>query len=58
MKERVFKNWRTTICGVILIGIIAGAVYLGKATLTEGFALLPFAFTLIFVKDPAKYADK
>ena len=58
MKTRIFKSWRTSLLGFGLILATLGAVYIGRATLTEAALVLPVAFTLIFIKDPAKYADK
>ena len=58
MKERVFKNWRTSLLGAILIVGILAAVFVGRATLTEAALVLPVAFTLIFIKDPSKYVEK
>jgi hypothetical protein len=58
MKERVFKNWRTSLLGAILIVGILAAVFVGRATLTEAALVLPVAFTLIFIKDPSKYVER
>jgi|APCry1669189204_1035204.scaffolds.fasta_scaffold00327_5 hypothetical protein len=58
MKERIFKSWRTSLLGAGLIVAALGAVYIGRATLTEAALVLPVAFTLIFIKDPAKYLEK
>ena len=58
MKERVFKNWRTSLLGAILIIGALAAVFFGRATLTEAALVLPVAFTLIFIKDPPKYVEK
>ena len=58
MKERVFKNWRTSLLGASLIIGALAAVFVGRATLTEAALVLPVAFTLIFIKDPSKYLEK
>jgi len=58
MKERVFKNWRTSLLGAILIVGALAAVFVGRATLTEAALVLPVAFTLIFIKDPSTYVEK
>ena len=58
MKARVFKSWRTSLIGAGLIIAALGAVYIGRATLTEAALVLPVAFTLMFIKDPAKYLEK
>lgn len=51
MIDRVFKNWKTTISGLILF--ISGMVMVGmeKASLTEAGAFFGVAFVLFFVKD-------
>ena len=58
MKERVFKNWKTSLLGASLIVGALAAVFVGRATLTEAALVLPVAFTLIFIKDPSKYVEK
>jgi|WetSurMetagenome_2_1015567.scaffolds.fasta_scaffold180722_3 hypothetical protein len=52
MKNRLLKNWKTTLVGIILL--MAGLVFvaIGKATLTEYAAIAPLGFTLLFLKDP------
>ena len=52
MKERIFKNWKTTLTGIAML--VAGLVLvgLGKATLTEYVIFAPVCFALIFIKDP------
>jgi hypothetical protein len=58
MKNRLFKNWRTSILGLALL-IGAGLfVWFGKATLTEAAASLPAALALMFVKDPQTYKKR
>lgn len=51
MIDRVFKNWKTTIAGLILF--ISGMVMVGmeKASLSEAGAFFGVAFVLFFVKD-------
>jgi len=53
MKERIFKNWKTTLAGILML--VAGMVLvgIGKATLTEYVIFAPVCFALIFVKDPS-----
>jgi hypothetical protein len=49
--ERIFKNWKSTLIGaLIIIGALA-AVYAGKATLTEAGAFIVGGITLFFIKD-------
>jgi hypothetical protein len=52
MKERIFKNWKTTLCGMFMLlgGLVL--VGLGKATLTEYAVFAPVCFAMIFIKDP------
>lgn len=51
MKYRVFKNWKTSIIGALLLIIAAVALFTGKATLAEFVAFVPFCLGLIYVKD-------
>lgn len=53
MKDRIFKHWKTTVAGIVMLG--AGLVLVGleKATLTEYVIFAPVCFALIFVKDPS-----
>jgi len=53
MKERIFKNWKTTLTGILMLGAGLVLVWLGKATLTEYVVFAPVCFALIFVKDPS-----
>lgn len=52
MIDRVFKNFKTTIVGVIMF--ITGAIFVAtdKASLTEFSAFIAAAFALFFTKDP------
>jgi len=52
MKERIFKNWKTTLTGILMLGAGLVLVGLGKATLTEYVIFAPVCFALIFIKDP------
>ena len=52
MKERIFKNWKTTVTGILMLGAGLALVGIGKATLTEYVVFAPVCFALIFVKDP------
>ena len=51
MIDRVFKNWKTTAIGaVIVIGALA-TVFVGKATLTEAGVFIGVGISLFFIKD-------
>ena len=53
MKERIFKNWKTTLTGLVMLGAGLVLVGLGKATLTEYVIFAPVCFAFIFIKDPS-----
>ena len=53
MKERIFKNWKTTLTGIVLLAVGLVLVGIGKASLTEFGLFAPVCFALIFVKDPS-----
>jgi hypothetical protein len=53
MKERIFKNWKTTLTGIVMLAGGLIMVGLGKASLTEYGLFAPVCFALIFVKDPS-----
>jgi len=50
--ERLFKNPKTTILGLLILGLCFVLVFYEKATLTEVSAFLMGAFALLFLKDP------
>ena len=50
--ERIFGNPKTTILGLIIIGLCFVLVFYEKATLTELSAFMVGAFALMFLKDP------
>lgn len=52
MKDRIFKNWKTTLAGIVMLAAGLVLVGIGKATLTEYVLFAPVCFALIFVKDP------
>lgn len=52
--DRLFRNPKTTILGLLLIGICFTLVFFGKATLTEVSAFMMGSFALLFLKDPDK----
>ena len=51
MINRIFKNWKTTVIGfIIIIGALV-FVFLDKATLTEAGAFMGIGLGLFFMKD-------
>lgn len=52
MTERIFKNWKTTLLGIIMLVGSLLLVYYGKATLTEASAFMVAGFSMFFLKDP------
>lgn len=54
MIDRIFKNWKTSLIGlIILIGSMA-LVYFEKATLIEAGTFIGTAIVLFFMKDEKK----
>ncbi len=51
MVERIFKNWKTSILGILVIGSSLAAVFLGKASLTEAGAFITLGIGFFFLKD-------
>ena len=51
MIDRVLKNWKTTLVGLLIIMIAGASVYLDKATLTEAGAFIGVGLGLFFMKD-------
>ncbi len=49
--ERIFGNPKTTLLGLIIIGLCFVLVFYEKATLTEVSAFMMGAFALFFFKD-------
>lgn len=56
MKTRLFKNWITSLLGLLLL--IGGAylVYTGKINFTEYTAFIPTCFLLFRAKDSLLWA--
>ena len=50
--ERIFGNPKTTLLGLIIIGLCFVLVWAGRATLTEVSTFMVGAFALMFLKDP------
>jgi hypothetical protein len=55
--ERIFGNPKTTLLGLIIIGLCFVLVFYEKATLTEVSAFMMGAFALMFLKDPKDGKD-
>jgi hypothetical protein len=51
MKNRVFKNWKTSVLGLLLLAISTIAMLTGKASMTEFYISLPTILGFIYVKD-------
>jgi hypothetical protein len=49
--ERIFKNPKTTLLGLLIMGLCFVLVFYERATLTEVSAFLMGAFALMFLKD-------
>ena len=49
--DRVLKNWRTTLVGVVLIVVAALVVVLEKATLEQAGLFMVTGFGLFFAKN-------
>ena len=50
--ERIFRNPKTTLLGLLIIALCFVLVFYEKATLTEMSAFMMGAFALMFLKDP------
>jgi Flp pilus assembly protein protease CpaA len=50
--ERIFRNRKTTILGLLILIISFILVWFEKATLTEVSLFLTGGFAMLFVKDP------
>jgi hypothetical protein len=57
--ERIWKDPKTTVLGLLIVGLCFVLVFYEKATLTEVSAFMMGAFALLFLKDPkdGKAAD-
>lgn len=51
MTERIFKNWKTSVLGLLIILGSLGAVFLDKASLTEAGAFITLGIGFFFLKD-------
>jgi hypothetical protein len=50
--ERIWKDPKTTVLGLLIVGLCFVLVFFEKATLTEVSAFMMGAFALMFLKDP------
>ena len=57
MIERIFRNWKTTAFGLVLIIFGGGLVWFEKATLSEFSAFLMGGFALMMARDGDKKLD-
>ncbi|BDD13139.1 hypothetical protein FUAX_55710 (plasmid) [Fulvitalea axinellae] len=48
---RVFKNWKTSLLGLVILTGALGAVYTGKASLTEAGLFIAGGIGLFFTRD-------
>jgi len=51
MKNRIVKNWRTTLLGLVLLAAAIVLLYLRTLTGGEFIALLPTILGLLFMPD-------
>jgi hypothetical protein len=58
MIDRLFRNPKTTIIGLIVLVVSFLFVWFGKATLTEVSAFIMGGFALLFFKDPLNDGGK
>lgn len=52
MIDRIFKNKKTTVLGLITIAVSFVFVWFEKATLTEVSVFLTGGFAMLFMRDP------
>jgi hypothetical protein len=52
MINRLFKNYKTTLLGLVVLGLTFLFVWFQKATLTEVSLFITGGFALLFMKDP------
>ena len=50
--ERIWKDPKTTVLGLLIVGLCFVLVFFEKASLNEVGAFLMGAFALLFLKDP------
>lgn len=54
MIDRIFRNWKTTVLGLLLVAITLIFVWFGKATLTEASVFITGGVAMLFMKDTNK----
>jgi len=52
MINRLFRNYKTTLLGLVVLGLTFLFVWFEKATLTEVSLFITGGFALLFMKDP------
>ncbi len=52
MIDRLFRNWKTTVIGSVVLITCFAFVWFGAATLSELGVFLAGGFTMLFLKDP------
>ena len=58
MKERVFKSWRTSLIGVLIL-LIGLALVITERTSWDSFVYsVPVAAAFLYVRDPARYRQR
>ena len=58
MIDRIFRNKKTTIIGIIIMVLSFVFVWFEKATLTEVSVFLTGGFAMLFMKDPEPKKDE
>lgn len=51
MIERIFKNWKSTVIGVIIMAVCIVAFFIDKVSLIEMFTGMGAGLALFFIKD-------
>ena len=49
--DRIFQSWKSSILGLLIILLAAAAVFMDKASLTEGGAVIAMGIGLFFIND-------
>ena len=52
MINRLFRNYKTTLLGLVVLGLTFLFVWFDKATLTEVSLFITGGFALLFMRDP------
>lgn len=55
--DRIFKNWKTTTIGLVILVPSLAAVFMGKATLTEAGVFIMTGLSCFGFKDPPAKDD-